>query len=141
MNEFSRGAMQFFKFGKDGGPESNVEGYWLIEWKYLFSIVLLKFNRGTRENYHSHAFNAISWFLWGDLTEYTIDPETNIKIGRRFQGLSVPKYTPRSQIHKFYCDETAWCISIRGPWSDTWQEYNEEYKELITLTHGREIVK
>jgi hypothetical protein len=59
--------MRFFHHGKDGGPESPVEGYWLFEIKWLCSIVLLKFNDGGREAYHSHAFNALSWLLKGDL--------------------------------------------------------------------------
>lgn len=46
---------------KDGGQQSTVTGYWLIEWKNVFSIVLLKFEKGTREAYHTHAFNAFSW--------------------------------------------------------------------------------
>ena len=46
--------------GKDGGNLSTVTGYWLIECKNLFSIVLLKFEGESREAYHTHAFGAIS---------------------------------------------------------------------------------
>lgn len=54
---------------KDGGLDSNVTGYWLVESKKLFSIVLLCFDRGSREAYHNHAFNSISWILSGRLNE------------------------------------------------------------------------
>jgi len=47
--------MRLFQKAKDGGPESPVDGYFLIEIKSLFSIALLKFNNGGRENYHTHA--------------------------------------------------------------------------------------
>ena len=62
--------MKFLFKAKDGGPESKVTGYWLIESKRWFSIALLRFDEGSREAFHTHAFNAISWVLWGELLEY-----------------------------------------------------------------------
>ena len=47
----------------DGGKNSGVTAYFLIEWKVLFSVGILRFNEGTREAYHSHAFNALTWWL------------------------------------------------------------------------------
>ena len=41
--------MKILNIAKDGGPESNVTGYWLVESKRFFSIVLLKFDKGSRE--------------------------------------------------------------------------------------------
>lgn len=61
--------MKFLFKSKDGGPDSNVVGYWLVESKKLFSIVLLCFNKGSREAFHNHAFNAISWVISGRLDE------------------------------------------------------------------------
>lgn len=50
MNLFTEDSdMKFFSVGKSGGPESNVTGYWAVEIKPLFSVVLLKFDVGTRE--------------------------------------------------------------------------------------------
>ena len=57
--------MKLFKKMKDGGPHSTVTGYWLIEWKAVFSIVLLKFEGKSRETFHTHAFNCISWLISG----------------------------------------------------------------------------
>ena len=31
---------RFFRVRKDGGPDSNVTGHWLVEWKPVFSIAL-----------------------------------------------------------------------------------------------------
>ena len=55
--------MKLFSKCKDGGKESPVDGYFLIECKGLFSVALLKFNKGGREAYHTHAFDAYTWFL------------------------------------------------------------------------------
>jgi len=41
----------------------------LIEWKILFSIGILHFQEGSREAFHNHAFNAITFWLSGDVTE------------------------------------------------------------------------
>ena len=57
--------MKILSKGHDGGPNSGVTGFWIIELKWLFSIVILRFNRGTREAYHTHAFNAWTWWLKG----------------------------------------------------------------------------
>lgn len=65
--------MKILKYGKDGGPESTVWGYWLIEWKPVFSVALLCFENGSREAYHSHAFDSVSWLLKGQLVEHNLD--------------------------------------------------------------------
>ena len=52
---------------KDGGSESRV-WVWGLESKLFGSILLMCFRKGSREAYHTHAFNAISWVLRGWLT-------------------------------------------------------------------------
>ena len=124
-----------FKSSYDGGINSGVNGFWLIEWKPCFSLVFLKFNKGTRENYHNHAFNAYTWFLWGNVTEHHKD-------GRKLKWYPSlwPKYTPKECFHKVEAHEDTYAFSIRGPCDIMWKEYNEEKDEEINLTHGREIV-
>lgn len=129
--------MRFFSVAKDGGPESPVTGFYLIEIKWLFSIVFLKFNPGSRKNYHSHAFNALTWFIKGIVTEFIHHSIIN---DREWQASFKPKFTPRSCFHKIHCDKPAYAVSLRGPWSKTWEEYNPTNKESITLTHGRKVV-
>ena len=41
--------MKLFSKFYDGGQDSGVTGFWLIEAKHLFSIVILIFNKGTRD--------------------------------------------------------------------------------------------
>ncbi len=124
--------MKILSISKDGGPESNVTGYWLIEWKSLFSIALLKFTDGSREAYHSHAFNSISLLLSGLLREDIINNRYRYLHGLRFI------LTKRETFHKVYSYGTSWVLTFRGPWTKQWKEIKGN-KE-ITLENGRLVV-
>lgn len=128
-----RYVMKFFKKSYDGGPDSGVTGYWLIEIKPLFSVVLLKFNKGTRDAFHSHAFNA--WTLWlkGEVKEHDMWLPPKIWKAGQF------KYTPRNNMHMVEAFTDTWALSIRGPWRDFWYEFKNS--KFIEMTHGRKIVK
>lgn len=89
--------------GKDGGPESNVTGYWLFESKRFGSIVLLRFDKGSREAYHNHAFNALSWVLnrKGLLHEFVLDVDTQTVASIDVLKPSLkPIFTARDRMHK-----------------------------------------
>jgi hypothetical protein len=120
----------------DGGKDSGVTGYFLIEWKCLFSVGVLRFNEGSREAYHSHAFNALTWWLSGEANELRKEGEELLvtKYKRRWK----PKFTPKDNIHKVVCTTKSWCFTLRGSWEDTWKEYRDG--EVVTLTHGRKEV-
>lgn len=133
--------MKFFKLASDGGKDSGVVGFFLVEIKSLFSIVILRFNNGTREAFHSHAFNALTWFLKGNVKEHRISPSDPTQEETKIFGPSLkPKYTPRENHHKVESLGTSWAISFRGPWVDTWKEFRPTLGKFITLTHGRQIV-
>ena len=127
--------MKIFKIGKDGGDKSNVTGFWLVEIKNLFSVVILKFAKGSRENYHNHAFNALTWFVKGNVDEHNLD-------GRiiNWKPSWKPKLTKKDCFHKVFAIEDTYVISFRGPWDNTWKEFNPTKQEEITLTHGRKRV-
>ena len=128
--------MKLFSFSKDGGPESKVSGFFFVEIKKLFSVVLLRFGNGSREAFHDHAFNCISWVLKGKLREKMIEGGENIyKTGLK------PIITKRSTFHQVFSEGTTWVFSIRGPWSKTWQEFLPDENRKITLTHGRKEVE
>lgn len=130
--------MKFLSYGKDGGPESTVHGYWLIEIKGLFSIVLLKFENGSRDAYHNHAFNAVSWVLSGQLIEYF--PEMPPEFGEAYSPSFKPVVTPRTLFHKVVSQGNTWVLSFRGPWTKTWREWSPKTGIFTTLTHGRKEV-
>lgn len=128
---------------KDGGPDSRVWGYFLIEWKKLFSVVLLHFKDGSREAYHSHAFNSISWVLRGKLTEERLmekRPGFMRSVFNIFMPSLKPVLTPRNNMHKVSSTGDTWVISFRGPWADHWQEYIPVEDVFVTLTHGRKEI-
>ena len=127
--------MKLFHKAKDGGAESTVTGYWLCEFKNLFSIVLLKFEDGSRDAYHTHAFDSLNWILKGGVLERMFDGAL-----REHVPSLKPVVTLRETFHKVVSQGTTWVFSLRGPWSKTWFEYDEKTDELYRLTHGRKRV-
>lgn len=127
--------MKILSFLKDGGPKSKVWGYFFIEIKSLFSIVLLRFSDGSREAYHSHAFNCFSWVLRGLLHEQRMLNNVDSSF-KTFEPSLKPFVTTRDNLHKVASRGTTWVLSFRGPWGDTWKEIDESGNH-ITLTHGR----
>ncbi len=133
--------MKFCFYGKDGGEYSTVSGYWLAEIKRLFSAVLLCFEDGSRDAYHSHAFNCFSWVLNGRLIEHHLDRElVDHHIDARVEiheASWVPFMTYRDTFHKVVSEGRTWVLSFRGPWAPTWQEYLPGEDRAVTLTDGR----
>lgn len=130
---------------KDGGPESKVT-YWGIESKRFGSIVLLCFAKGSRNRFHSHAFNSISWVLTGGLRERCLKNYDNgvlmlvDKDTHYFPSLAHFR-TFRTTYHKVEGIEARnFVLSLRGPWIENWYEFNPDIDEELVLTHGRNIV-
>jgi hypothetical protein len=130
--------MKFFAYEKDGGTESRVWGLFLAEIKSLFSVVLLRFKDGSREAFHSHAFNSLSWVLKGKLTENLYNGKVNV-----YPASLIPVITRRTDLHMVKSTGDTWVISFRGPWWKYWHEVVPGHgtpDEFLTLTHGRGIV-
>lgn len=125
--------MKLFKRMKDGGPESTVTGYWLIESKPLFSVLVLRFDGKSREAFHNHAFNCISWVVKGKLTETMLDGSV-----KEYRPSVVPFITTRTDFHKVDSDGQTFVLTFRGPWAKTWNEFTNN--EHITLASGRKII-
>lgn len=132
--------MKLFTKRTDGGPDSNVMGYWLIEWKSLFSIALLRFSQGSREAYHNHAFNSISWVLSGWIQEWRLIFDGTYTAKNNYWPSFSPIITTRDNMHKvFGMAPTTWVLTFRGPWSKTWKEQFPDGKEVV-LSEGRKVV-
>ena len=132
---YSKWFPRFFYLKNDGGAESGVTGYMLIEWKCLLSLGVIHFKEGSRESYHTHAFNAISWWLKGSVTE---QHEGDAK-DRYFSASLKPKITKRSCFHRVVAHCDTYALTFRGPWQDTWKESRKGQE--VTLTHGRKVVQ
>jgi hypothetical protein len=133
--------VKILSYRKDGGMLSHVWGLFLIEIKSLFSVVLLNFKDGSREAYHTHAFNAWSFVLKGRLEEHLLcacgdeHPADNVYTPS-FRRI----FTDRDAFHKVVSVGSTWVLSFRGPWRDIWAEYLPEEKRYVLLTHGRKEV-
>jgi hypothetical protein len=128
--------MRIFSKKPDGGENSGVTAYFLFEFKSLFSIALLKFNKGSRDNFHTHAFNAVTWWLSGAVTEMTVGGGEKV-----FNPSFKPKFTSRDCFHKILAHKKSWALTFRGPWDTTWLEYDPNTKDLYILTDGRKILQ
>lgn len=126
--------MRVLESAPDGGDTSGVRAFFLFESKRFGSIALLRFNKGSRDAFHSHAFNALTWWLWGEVLERCIRPYSK----QWWRPSLIPKFTPRNCFHKIEALRTTWALTFRGPWVDTW--YEDRGGKLIQLTHGRKEV-
>jgi hypothetical protein len=131
--------MRFLTWRKDGGPLSKSWGFFAIEIKSLFSIVLLKFEPGSRDAYHTHAFGACSWLLKGKLVEDVRQTDRNLARTNEYTPSFSPILTPRHCFHKVVSVGTSYALTFRGPWKNRWSEYLPASNEFVTLSHGRTI--
>lgn len=130
--------MRFLQKVKDGGPKSNVDAYVLIEIKSLFSIMLLKFNEGSRDEYHTHAFNAVTIPLSGSLVQLELTRHSRPNM-YEYRNFSIKK-TPRTLFHKVVAMKDSWALTFRGPWEPFWKEYNPKTGTTTEFTHGRKVL-
>lgn len=128
--------MKLFQRSSDGGKGSGVSGFWVCEFKSLFSIVFLRFSPGSRTNFHSHAFNAFTIWLKGSVVEERWDTGTSTA----YPQMGRFKYTPRANVHKVHAIKPTYCVSFRGPWHKTWFEVDPIANEMIEMTRGRCVV-
>lgn len=136
--------MKLFEVSKDGGPDSTVTAFWLVEIKSLFSVCLLRFGPGSRDEFHSHAFNSVGWLLKGLIQEQFIFPQKDVEaIAGSYARVHKPSLKPivvkRSTFHRVFSFGTSWVLNIRGPWAKDWLEWSPAKQEYSRLTNGRKV--
>jgi hypothetical protein len=135
---------RLFSVRPDGGKDSGVTAYFLIEWKPVFSIGILHFKNGSREAFHTHAFHAITWWLKGEVTEHRVISPIPIidgkveTITKKFKSSFKPKFTSRDNLHKIESHGNTYALTFRGRWVDYWFEFRG--RALICLTNGRKTL-
>lgn len=131
---------RFLSVVKDGGPESTVWAHVLFEIKPLASVMLLRFEHGSRDAYHSHAFNCVSWVLsGGGLLEETVEIDTDRHtVSTQWHPMSwwLPIITRRTTTHRVYSRGRTWVLTFRGPWAKRWTEIVPG-RGAVTLGYGR----
>ena len=119
---------------KDGGEYSTVHG-WFLEHKRLATLAVLRFDPGTREAFHDHAFNCVSLILGPGHLEETFLGGHPVRVHKPGTVL----VTRREDFHQVRSVGTTYLLTLRGPWLDRWHEV-DELGHFITLTHGRRQV-
>jgi hypothetical protein len=122
-----------FEFG-----DQHVSQFVIFEWKRLFSIIIFYFHKseGSQDRFHTHAFNALSFKLFGEYTEYILNDELTGKYmtERRTRFF---KYFPRNSYHKIGNSNGCMTLLVSGRWKKEWKEYIEGGK-IVRYTWGRE---
>ena len=108
----------------------------LFEHKRLFGIIFFYFNGRMQDRFHTHAFNAVSFKLWGNYLEGIFNPETN-EIRYEVRN-KIVKYFPRDSYHSINNSKGCCTMLIQGPWKKTWKEYKDG-KEVYLTWHRKEI--
>ncbi len=127
--------MKFLETTKDGGAESTVWAHWLFELKRFLSIALLRFEDGSRDAFHSHAFDCVSVVLRGELVEEHLSGEV------RTYGPLRPIVTRRDTFHRVRSSGRTWVLTVRGPWVERWFEWLPRENRFVVLSHGRREVE
>lgn len=108
-----------FKFG-----QQEVSQFVIFECKWLFSIIIFYFHKceESQDRFHTHAFNALSFKLFGEYDEHILDNELtgDYHIERR---KSIIKYFPRDSYHRIANSDGCCTLLLSGRWKKYWKEY------------------
>ena len=104
-----------------------IKQFVLFECKYLFSIVFFYFpkNYKVQDRFHTHAFNGLSFLIFGTYMEHILDDEVTgeytVKHRRQFI-----RWFPKKQFHRI-AQSVSGCLTmlISGPWEKTWNEWKD----------------
>jgi hypothetical protein len=117
--EFSILQYNKFTFG-----EQIVSQFVLFEWKRLGSIIFFYFHKsnGAQDRFHTHAFNALSFKIFGQYDEHVLLSEDTGKyrVDKRTQFF---KYFPRNSYHRIANSTGCLTILFSGRWHKNWREY------------------
>ena len=117
--------LSFLKLNKFDFGGRIVYQFVIFECKFLFSIHIFYFTKSLikQDRYHTHAFNAISFKLFGSYNEYIL---INEKSGENIvkKRTSIIKWFPRDSYHCIGESKNG-CMTIlfTGPWLNTWKEW------------------
>lgn len=105
-----------------------------VIFEFKFSVILFYFHKsdGEQDRYHTHAFNAISFKIFGTYDEkkgkYHIENRKDII-----------KYFPRNRYHKIGKSTGCLTLLFSGPWNKEWKEYCETTKKITYYIFGRKV--
>lgn len=124
------------KYNKFTFGDQIVSQFVIFESKRLFSIIIFYFHKCDKpqDRFHTHAFNAVSFKLFGEYDEHVLVDESSgeYSIHRRTQFI---KYFPRDSYHRIANSNGCMTVLFSGPWKKYWKEYING--KISNLTWGR----
>ena len=121
---FKTRVFSLLKYNKFEFGEQIVSQFVVFECKWLFSIIIFYFHKseGSQDRFHTHAFNAISFKLFGKYEEHILDSEESGEFHTEAR-VQFFKYFPRNSYHRIAKSDGCATILISGPWHTEWKEY------------------
>lgn len=121
---FKTRAFSLLKYNKFEFGEQIVSQFVVLECKWLFSIIIFYFHKseGSQDRFHTHAFNALSFKLFGKYEEHLLDSEESGEYHTE-ERTQIFKYFPRDSYHRISKSTGCATILISGPWNLEWKEY------------------
>jgi hypothetical protein len=133
---FKSRILSFLKLNKFEFGDQVVTQFVLLEFKFIGSIVFFYFHKsnGSQDRFHTHAFNAISFKLFGEYDEHILIDEDSGEylINKRVERI---KYFPRDSYHRISKSNGCFTILFSGPWRKRWKEWIDG--EIIHYSWGR----
>ena len=131
---FSFLSYNLFEFG-----DQHVSQFIVFESKYLFSIIFFYFHKssGCQDRFHTHAFNALSFRVFGNyIEEFIVD---NYEIVSKPRDRSRLLYIPKNSFHRITKSDGCLTILLSGRWEKTWKEYVNG--QLIIYNWNRHVLQ
>ncbi len=117
--------MKLFSYKKIILGDFVANQYTLIEHKGFFSVILYYFKGdGWQDRFHSHAFHAVSFKIFGTYNERKLLDSSSGQYSERTRK-SFIKFFPKSSFHMLGKSNGCLTILFSGPWEKTWKEYKD----------------
>lgn len=124
--------MKMFSYKKIKLGDFTAHQFTVLEFKSLCSIIFYYFKgNGWQDRYHTHAFNSVSFKLFGSYKE-----RIKMLLGyRESTRKSIIKFFPKTSYHCLGNSKGCLTVLFSGPWEYTWKEFKAGKER--TLTWGR----
>ena len=121
---FKTRVFSLLKYNKFEFGEQIVSQFVVFECKWLFSIIIFYFHKseGSQDRFHTHAFNALSFKLFGKYEEHLLDSEESGEYHTE-ERTQFFKYFPRDSYHRIAKSTGCATVLLSGPWNPEWKEY------------------
>lgn len=122
--------MKLFKFKRIALGDFVAQQFTLFEHKGLFSIIAYRFKGdGWQDRFHTHAFNAISFRVYGTYQERVREADGSIHIVAR----NTSRFRFFTKAHEHMLGVSSGCLTIlvAGPWDQTWTERKQDVLRIL----------